>query len=57
VQVRTDGDSDFVFIMNFAPHAQTVMLDDRRYIDMIADAPAFGALELPPYGIRILRRG
>lgn len=54
VQMRTDGDHQFVFVMNFAPEPVAVPLDGRRYTDLLAGAPAPATLALAPYGVRVL---
>jgi len=56
VQSRTDGDQEFLFIMNFTPSAQNVELGDITYHDMLAAKPVSGCLVLPPYGVVIVRR-
>ncbi len=55
-QARTDGERDFVFVMNFTPHEQTVALDDRPYTDHLTGEAAQGSLSLPGYGLAILAR-
>jgi len=54
-QARTDGEKEFVFVMNFSGKPQTVTLDDRSYTDMETNEPA-RALELPAHGVRVLER-
>jgi beta-galactosidase len=55
-QIRTDGTRDFIFVLNFTPRPQTVMLDDRAYTDKLTGAAAVGALGLGPYGLAVLER-
>lgn len=55
-QLRTDGESDYLFIMNFSGAPQRVVLDGRRYEDMETGQVSARELELTEYGIRILRR-
>jgi beta-galactosidase len=44
VQARSDGETEFVFIMNFSPIPQTV------------DTGGAGVLNLAPFGVRIIER-
>ncbi|MFC4104054.1 beta-galactosidase [Paenibacillus xanthanilyticus] len=55
-QVRTDGETDFVFLMNFSGSEQQVELDARGYRDMESGEPAGTAVKLPVNGIRLLTR-
>jgi beta-galactosidase len=56
VQVRTDGERDYVFIMNFNSDSQSVTLDDSQYTDKLNGQPITGQVSLEPYGVRILER-
>jgi beta-galactosidase len=56
VQMRTDGERDYVFIMNFNPDSQRVALDDSQYTDKLNGQPITGQVSLEPYGVRILER-
>ena len=56
VQVRTDGQRDFVFVMNFTPEAQPVPLDGATYTDVLTGSGASGSLTLAPYGLAVLAR-
>ena len=55
-QVRTDGQRDFVFVMNFTPEAQPVPLDGVAYTDVLTGDSVPGSLTLAPYGLAILAR-
>lgn len=56
-QVRTDGETDYVFLLNFSGKPQTVALDDRDYADVLADgSSAARTVELAVNGCRVLRR-
>lgn len=55
-QARTDGQRDFVFIMNFTPDLKTVALDGGSYTDKLTGQAARGSVHLPPYGVTILER-
>ena len=56
VQMRTDGERDFVFIMNFAPEHRAVTLDDAAYTDTLTGEAVSGAIALDGCGLRILER-
>ncbi|TYP78095.1 beta-galactosidase [Paenibacillus methanolicus] len=55
-QVRTDGETEFVFLMNFSGAEQQVELDARGYRDMESGEPAEQSVALPVNGIRLLTR-
>lgn len=55
-QLRTDGETDYVFVMNFSGETRSVQLDGRSYIDMESGETVAGALELPANGVAVLRR-
>lgn len=56
VQVRTDGRQRFLFAMNFTTTTQTVQLDAGTYHSMLTGREVTGELELPGYGVAVLRR-
>jgi beta-galactosidase len=55
-QLRTDGDKEFIFLMNFSEKEQIVKLDSKKYIDMLSKEEIQGEISLPLYGIRVLQR-
>ncbi|WP_168123501.1 beta-galactosidase [Paenibacillus sp. HB172176] len=55
-QARTDGENDYVFVMNFSGRAQEIRLDDRRYTDLETGEPSGPKLALDANGVRILKR-
>lgn len=55
-QLRTDGETDFVFLMNFSGAEQKVELDARGYRDMENGEPSEQTVSLPVNGIRLLTR-
>ena len=55
-QLRTDGNYDYVFLMNFTVKEQVFMLDCHTYTDLLADKEADPELCLPPLAIKILKR-
>ncbi|MUG66170.1 beta-galactosidase [Paenibacillus campinasensis] len=56
VQMRSDGESEYVFIMNFSEVSQRVDLPEHGYEDVLGQQPAAGELILPKYGFAVLRR-
>ncbi len=56
VTLRSDGDKDFVFVMNFSEAEAPVPLDDRDYTDMLTGEAVSGPLVLPPFGVTVLQR-
>jgi len=55
-QKRSDGENDYVFVMNFADDEKTVDLGDEELEDMINGGQVKGEVTLPGYGLRILKR-
>jgi beta-galactosidase len=55
-QLRSDGERDFVFILNFAPVERRMDLGDRLFKDMLTGEGVTGCISLPGYGVRILQR-
>lgn len=56
-QVRTDGGTDYVFVLNFSGEDALVPLDGRAYRDAETGEPVGGAeLRLPVYGASVLAR-
>lgn len=56
VQLRTDGEHDYVFILNFSGAEAAVSLDARQYVDVETGESLSGRFSLPVYGVRILKR-
>jgi len=56
VQSRTDGENEFLFIMNFTSGAQNVELGGDVCYDMLGDKSVSGTIALQPYGVMIVRR-
>jgi len=54
-QLRTDGKTDYVFVMNFNATSSTVTLKAKpARRDLLTGKAVKGALELEPYGVRVL---
>ncbi|MFC0216190.1 beta-galactosidase [Paenibacillus chartarius] len=56
-QARSDGSSDYVFVMNFSGSSQRIELDHPEYTDMLTGEQLNGVtVELPVHGVRVLKR-
>ncbi len=56
-QMRTDGENEFIFVMNFSCENRTVSLKDEGPCeDMLTGERAGGEMSLAPYGVRVLRK-
>ncbi|OAS14913.1 beta-galactosidase [Paenibacillus oryzisoli] len=56
VQVRTDGETDYVFVMNFSGQSEQITLDDRNYTYLESNEAVDGVIDLPVNGIVLLKR-
>lgn len=54
VQKRSNGNQDFVFVMNFSPAPVEIQLDLQAYIDLISEERVSTKLLLEPYGVQVL---
>jgi beta-galactosidase len=54
--VRTDGEREYVFLMNFNAQAVNVDLGDAAYKDLLTGASIGGQVELEVYGVMVLAR-
>ena len=55
-QLRSDGDNDYIFLMNFSGRAQSILLDERGYTDVETGEQAGVEIDLAVNGVRILKR-
>ena len=55
-QMRTDGESDYVFVMNFTEESKKVLLDEKEYIDMLTNEVVSGEVKLNRFDVRVLKR-
>jgi beta-galactosidase len=53
-QLRTDGERDFVFLMNFNDAPTTVDLGAETYTDLLTGAALTGAIALDVYDVKVL---
>lgn len=51
--VRSDGEKDYIFLMNFTEAEHSVNLD-KDYVDILTGATVGGTIRLPQYGVAIL---
>ncbi|MFF2090823.1 beta-galactosidase [Paenibacillus sp. NPDC058174] len=56
VQLRTDGEHDYVFVQNYNGAEVTITLDGDSYEDLLEGGQAPVQLPLPAYGVRVLKR-
>ncbi|MFO7161073.1 MAG: beta-galactosidase [[Clostridium] cellulosi] len=54
-EYRTDGENDFVFIMNFTEETKTVKITD-QYKNMLDGNPESETIQIPAYGFKLLQR-
>lgn len=54
--IRTDGESDYIFVMNFSGEAKRVTLDGTRYSDFISGEAIGAELVLAPYGVKVIMK-
>jgi beta-galactosidase len=55
-QKRTDGETDFVFLMNFSNEEKAVDLAGAVFEDMVNSGRVEGKVTLPGYGMKILEK-
>lgn len=55
-QLRTDGEHEYVFLLNFSGRTEKVELGGEAFTDAESGEAVSGSLELPLYGVRILKR-
>lgn len=55
-QLRTDGETDYIFLLNFSGREQVVALDERPYVEMFTGNRAEPTVQLPTNGVAVLQR-
>ncbi|RLL89615.1 beta-galactosidase [Petrotoga sp. HKA.pet.4.5] len=55
-QIRTDGENDYIFVMNFTQEEKTIELDEKEYIDLLEGETLDRKITVPGYGVKILKR-
>ena len=53
-QLRTDGEREYVFLMNYNAHAVSVAVGDVAGTDLLTGASVSGQAELGVYGVMVL---
>lgn len=57
VSLRSDGERDYIFLMNWNPEAQSLRLDKDQNLTSLAGAELTrGGVTLPPYGVSVATR-
>jgi beta-galactosidase len=56
VQSRTDGEKEYLFVLNFSPQVQAVDLGGEKLRDMLSGKQVRGSLNLEALSFRILQR-
>jgi beta-galactosidase len=55
-QLRTDGEREFVFLMNFNPSSDVLDLGSESYVDRLTGNGVTGKINVPGYGCLVLER-
>ncbi|WP_440960165.1 beta-galactosidase [Paenibacillus nitricinens] len=55
-QLRTDGESDYIFVQNFSGSPQTVQLNEEEYTDITSDTAVPAVLNLAVNDLAMLKR-
>lgn len=55
-QLRTDGENDFIFLMNFSDSEKKIKMEDSNCYDFISKEKLDKIITLAPYGIVIIKK-
>jgi len=55
-QYRTDGESDYVFILNFTEEVKKIDLSNVEYTNLLEGTSVSSQVELSPLGVKLLKR-
>lgn len=55
-QLRTDGENDYVFIMNFSEEPNSVDIGGKQTVELLSGKSLSGTVGLKPYEVMILKR-
>ncbi|MFC4402746.1 beta-galactosidase [Gracilibacillus xinjiangensis] len=55
-QVRTDGENEFIFLMNFSNQMKKVILPDRNYRDLLTGESLPKSITLENFNVKVLRK-
>lgn len=53
---RTDGETRYIFVLSFNPQPVQIELGSASYTDAVTGQPMAGILEIPGYGVAVLRQ-
>ncbi|MDF1513276.1 MAG: beta-galactosidase [Anaerolineae bacterium] len=53
-QMRSDGETNYIFLLNFNAFTATVDLHEREYKDLISNEVLTGQISLPTYDVKVL---
>lgn len=53
-QIRSDGEKDFIFVLNFEPEEKSIIINNLLFQDMLTLEKITNVITLPPYGFKIL---
>ena len=56
VQARSDGDQDYIFVMNFNEEPKQIELNS-AYVDLLTEQTVDATVTLERYGVMVLRKG
>ncbi|SER90838.1 beta-galactosidase [Gracilibacillus ureilyticus] len=55
-QVRTDGENDYVFLMNFSKQSKVINLSDEEYEDMLTGDKVTKSVMLNSYDVKVIKK-
>jgi beta-galactosidase len=55
VQLRSDGENNYIFVMNFCEEEKRLNIKKGTYVDMIAEKDIYGEVILEPYEVKVLK--
>ena len=53
-QVRSDGKVNYVFLMNFNTHPETIDVGANTYMDLLTSETLTGTITMPGYDVKVL---
>ncbi len=53
---RTDGENNYIFVMNFTDDEKEIELEDLEYTDLLSEGYVKKEILLPAYGIKVLKK-
>ncbi|MDX8045128.1 beta-galactosidase [Gracilibacillus sp. S3-1-1] len=55
-QIRTDGDNQFLFLMNFSNERKEVHLSEQKYVDVLTGTEVSQTVSLQRLGVKVLKQ-